>query len=42
MASDNHRSGAGNGPKASRWGVAVALVLIAAIALFTGFESHLL
>jgi hypothetical protein len=42
MVSENRGRDPANGMKTTRWGVVIALVLITAIALFTGFESHLL
>ncbi len=38
----NHRNTTGGGPlpPATGWGVTIALVLVIAIVLFTGFEGH--
>jgi hypothetical protein len=41
MASDKKIQAEGSAaPPATGWGVLIALVLVAAIFLFTGFESH--
>jgi hypothetical protein len=41
MVTNNHNpAGGGPPPQATGWGVTIFLVLVIAIVLFTGFESH--